>query len=124
MGFFLDLSQPFRILSPVFSTSFTETQNSHTHFNSVRSGRMQIWRMKADGSDQEQMTDDEYNNWFPHISPDGQSIVFVTYLVNEVEPSDHPAARRVYLRMMPLNGGIPTVVAYLYGGQGTMNVPS
>jgi TolB protein len=94
------------------------------YFNSVRSGRMQIWRMKPDGHAQEQMTDDEYNNWFPHISPDGKLFVFVTYLVNEVTPSDHPAAKRIYLRTMPLSGGTPKVVAYLYGGQGTMNVPS
>lgn len=96
----------------------------YIYFNSVRSGRMQIWRMKADGSEQEQLTDDEYNNWFPHISPDGKQMIFVTYLVGEVEPSDHPAAKRVYLRVMPANGGTPKVVAYLYGGQGTMNVPS
>ncbi len=96
----------------------------YIYFNSTRSGRMQIWRMKPDGSAQEQMTDDEYNNWFPHISPDGKSVVFLTYLVNEVEPSDHPAAKRVYLRMMPLDSGAPKVIAYLYGGQGTMNVPS
>jgi Tol biopolymer transport system component len=96
----------------------------YIYFNSVRSGRMQIWRMQPDGSRQEQLTDDEYNNWFPHISPDGKWVIFVTYLPGEVEPSDHPAAKRVYLRMMPLNGGEPKVVAYLYGGQGTMNVPS
>jgi TolB protein len=96
----------------------------YIYFNSVRSGGMQIWRMKSDGSDQEQLTNDEYNNWFPHISPDGKSMVFVTYLVGEVQPSDHPAAKRVYLRLMPLDGGTPKVVAYLYGGQGTMNVPS
>lgn len=94
------------------------------YFNSVRSGRMQIWRMKPDGSAQEQVTDDEYNNWFPHISPDGLWIVFVTYLVGEVEPSDHPPAKRVYIRLMPVSGGQPKVIAYLYGGQGTMNVPS
>ncbi|MBK8021551.1 MAG: TolB family protein [Chloroflexi bacterium] len=94
------------------------------YFNSVRTGRMQIWRMKPDGSDQEQLTDDEYNNWFPHISPDGRQVIFLTYLVGEVDPSDHPAAKRVYLRVMPLDGGAPKVVAYLYGGQGTMNVPS
>ncbi len=96
----------------------------YIYFNSVRSGRMQIWRMRPDGSSPEQLTDDEYNNWFPHISPDGKQMIFVTYLVGEVEPSDHPAAKRVYLRRMPLDGGTPEVVAYLYGGQGTMNVPS
>jgi len=96
----------------------------YIYFNSVRSGRMQVWRMKPDGSQPEQLTDDEYNNWFPHISPDGKQFVFVTYLAGEVEPSDHPAAKRVYLRLMPLDGGTPKVLAYLYGGQGTMNVPS
>jgi TolB protein len=96
----------------------------YIYFNSVRSGRMQIWRMRPDGSQPEQLTGDEYNNWFPHISPDGKRFVFVTYLAGEVEPSDHPAAKRVYLRTMPLDGGTPQVVAYLYGGQGTLNVPS
>lgn len=96
----------------------------YIYFNSVRSGRMQIWRMQPDGSGQEQLTDDEYNNWFPHISPDGKTVIFVSYLVGEVSPSDHPAAKRIYLRVMPLDGGAPRVAAYLYGGQGTMNVPS
>jgi Tol biopolymer transport system component len=96
----------------------------YIYFNSVRSGGMQIWRMRPDGSGQEQLTNDEYNNWFPHISPDGKWVVFISYLVGEVTPSDHPAAKRVYLRMIPLDGGKPKVLAYLYGGQGTMNVPS
>jgi hypothetical protein len=96
----------------------------YIYFNSTRSGRMQLWRMKADGSEQEQLTDDDCDNWFPHISPDGHSIVFLSYLPGEVEPHDHPPARRVYLRLMPLEGGAPQVIAYLYGGQGTINVPS
>lgn len=96
----------------------------YIYFNSVRSGSMQIWRMQPDGSRPQQMTDDEYNNWFPHISPDGKSVVFISYLVGEAEPGDHPPAKRVYLRLMPLDGGAPTVLAYLYGGQGTLNVPS
>ena len=79
--------------------------------------------MRPDGSEQEQVTDDGYNNWFPHISPDGRSIVFLSY-DEPVEPSDHPAAKRVYLRLMPVSGGEPRVLAYLYGGQGTINVPS
>ncbi|MEZ4733284.1 MAG: hypothetical protein R3E79_39825 [Caldilineaceae bacterium] len=97
---------------------------NYIYFNSVRSGLMQLWRMKADGSEQEQVTNDEYNNWFPHISPDGRWIIFLSYLTGEVEPSDHPPAKRVYLRLLPISGGTPKVVAYLYGGQGTMNVPS
>jgi TolB protein len=96
----------------------------YIYFNSVRSGRMQIWRMQPDGSRPQQMTSDEYNNWFPHVSPDGKWVVFISYLAGEVAPGDHPPAKRVYLRLMPLEGGTPKVLAYLYGGQGTMNVPS
>jgi Tol biopolymer transport system component len=96
----------------------------YIYFNSTRSGRMQIWRMKADGSEQEQLTDDDCDNWFPHISPDGRSVVFLSYLPGEVEPHDHPAARRVYLRLMDADGGAVRVLAYVYGGQGTINVPS
>jgi len=93
------------------------------YFNSTRSGRMQLWRMKADGKDPEAVTNDEYNNWFPHISPDGKWIAFLSY-GQDVQPNDHPYYKRVYLRLMPVEGGMPKVIAYVYGGQGTINVPS
>lgn len=93
------------------------------YFNSVRTGLMQIWRMRPDGSEQEQVTNDQFNNWFPHISPDGRMILFLSY-GQDVSPSDHPYYKQVYLRLMPIAGGTPKVVAYVYGGQGTMNVPS
>lgn len=93
------------------------------YFNSTRSGKMQIWRMKADGSDQQQITNDEHNNWFPHFSPDGKWIAMISY-VEEISPTDHPYYKRVYLRLMPAAGGTPKVIAYVYGGQGTINVPS
>jgi TolB protein len=93
------------------------------YFNSTRSGAMQIWRMKPDGTDPERVTQDDLNNWFPHLSPDGKWIAFITF-PKEVDPSDHPYYKRVYLRLMPAAGGEPRVIAYVYGGQGTMNVPS
>jgi len=96
----------------------------YIYFNSVRSGTMQIWRMKPEGGDQEQVTSDEYNNWFPHISPDGKWIIILSFS-KEVDPSDHPFYKQVYLRLMPAaEGGKPKVIAYVYGGQGTINVPS
>ncbi len=95
----------------------------YIYFNSVRSGTMEIWRMKPDGSEPEQLTDDRFNNWFPHVSPDGKSVVFLSYGA-DVAPADHPFYRQVTLRLMPADGGEPRVVAYLYGGQGTINVPS
>lgn len=96
----------------------------YIYFNSVRSGLMQVWRMKADGSEQTQITNDDYNNWFPHISPDGKWIVYITFFKNEVAPGDHPFYKHVFLRVMPIGGGPSKVVAYLYGGQGTINTPS
>ncbi len=93
------------------------------YFNSMRSGLMQIWRMAPDGSDQEQVTNDPLNNWFPHISPDGRSIAMISF-PKEIDAADRPYYKHVYLRVMPIDGGAPTVVAYVYGGQGTINVPS
>ena len=96
----------------------------YIYFNSVRSGLMQVWRMKADGSEQTQLTNDDYDNWFPHISPDGKWIEYITFLKSEVKPGDHPFYKHVYLRVMPVGGGPSKVIAYLYGGQGTINTPS
>ncbi len=84
---------------------------------------MQLWRMKPDGSNQEQITNDEYNNWFAHISPDGKWIVCLTFM-KDVKPNEHPFYKHVYLRMLPATGGKPKVIAYLYGGQGSINTPS
>src|SRR5262252_3039904 len=95
----------------------------YIYFNSTRTGLMQLWRMKPDGSLQEQVTNDEYNNWFPHISPDGKWIVFLSFL-KDVKPEDHPFYKRVYIRLMPAAGGPSRIIAYVYGGQGTINVPS
>ena len=93
----------------------------YIYFNSVRTGLMQIWRMKPDGSEQTQITNDEYNNWFAHPSPDGKWLAFVTF---EKDVVGHPANKDVMLRLMPVGGGEIQVLAKLFGGQGTMNVPS
>ncbi|HTL67716.1 MAG TPA: biopolymer transporter TolR [Lacunisphaera sp.] len=93
------------------------------YFNSTRTGLMQLWRMHPDGSQQEQLTNDGLNNWFPHLSPDGKWIVFISYN-QDVKPENHPYYQQCYLRMMPANGGTPRVIAYVFGGQGTINVPS
>jgi Tol biopolymer transport system component len=94
---------------------------AYIYFNSERTGHMQIWRMKADGSQQEQVTDDESNDWFPHISPDGLQMVFIAY---EKGVTGHPAEKDVELRLMALKDKKVHVLAKLFGGQGTINVPS
>jgi Tol biopolymer transport system component/regulation of enolase protein 1 (concanavalin A-like superfamily) len=93
------------------------------YFNSCRTGTMQIWRMNPDGSDQEQVTFDDYQDWFPHPSPDGKWIAFISYS-KDVPAASHPPNKNVMLRIMPAEGGEIKVIAHLYGGQGTINVPS
>jgi len=95
----------------------------YIYFNSVRSGKMQVWRMKPDGSNQERVTNDEWNNWFPHVSPNGKMIVYIAF-GNDVLPGDHPLFKHVSIRLMDLETRKVTVLAHLYGGQGTINVPS
>ncbi|MEO7414765.1 MAG: hypothetical protein ABIZ81_15565 [Opitutaceae bacterium] len=91
------------------------------YFNSDRTGRMQIWRMHPDGTALEQITRDESNNWFAHPSPDGKWLVLLSYAP---DVKGHPADKEVSLRLMPMAGGDITELVKLFGGQGTINVPS
>jgi len=93
----------------------------YIYFNSERTGVMQIWRMRTDGSGQEQVTNDGYADWFAHPSPDGKWLVLLSY---DKDVKGHPPNKNVRLRIMPATGGKPKVIVELFGGQGTINVPS
>jgi TolB protein len=93
------------------------------YYNANPTGSMQIWRMKPDGSGKEQLTFDDRHNWFPHISPDGKWIVYISF-PPDINPNEHPSYKNVTLNLMPTFGAAPRVIAYLYGGQGTINVNS
>lgn len=108
-----------------------DCKGEYIYFNSVRTGRMQAWRMKVDGSEQEQLTFDEHRNtWFPHISPDLQKIVMVAYHETDVRPGEHVPNKMVELRLMSANKSengtldTPKTILKLFGGQGTINVNS
>lgn len=92
------------------------------YFNSDRAGTMQVWRMKPDGSDPEQVTrEPDVECWFPHVSPNGRQMVFLTYAKGA---GDHPENKDVELRLMDLRTKSVTPLAKLFGGQGTINVAS
>ena len=98
-------------------------------FNSVRTGRMQAWRMKADGSEQTQMTfDAHWNTWFPHISPDRTKVVMLAYHERDVRPGEHVPNKNVEIRLMTDSDDTgwsePRTILKLFGGQGTINVNS
>jgi TolB protein len=94
---------------------------SFIYFNSERNGHMQLWRMKPDGTDQQQLLHELSNDWFPHISPDGKWLVYLAY---DPSVAGHPADKDVELRLMSLPDGKVKLLAKLFGGQGTINVPS
>jgi hypothetical protein len=90
------------------------------YFNSDRSGSMQVWRM--DGTSQEQVTDDDFANWYPHISPDGRRLLVLSCDKSVVGP---PVDRDVQLRVITLAGKRAQVLArILIGGQGTIDAPA
>jgi TolB protein len=91
------------------------------YFNSERTGHMQIWRMHPDGSSQEQVISDETNDWFPHVSPDGKWMVFLSY---QKDVTGHPPDKDVTLNLMSMADKTVHELAKLFGGQGTINVPS
>lgn len=94
---------------------------AYIYFNSERTGHMQIWRMHTDGSEQQQVTFGELNDWFPHFSPDGRQMVFLSF---ERDVVGHPPDKDVTLRLMSMADRKIKELARLFGGQGTINVPS
>lgn len=96
----------------------------HIWYNSTKSGLMQIWRMDADGNNQQRITDDDRNNWFAHVSPDNKSVAYISYKNGDVAPGDHPANKNVEIHLMNYDGSDNRVVIELFGGQGTFNVNS
>ena len=90
------------------------------YFHSERSGSAQIWRMHPDGTQPEQVTNDEFNNRFPHASPDGRWLVFFS---SEKGPKGNLPYSDVTLRIMPLADGIIDVLAKLLGADGSVFAP-
>lgn len=90
-------------------------------FNGERDGAVDLWRIRPDGSDLKQMTHDGTVNWFPHPSPTGEHVLYLAY---PSETKGHPANLNVSLRLISAEGGTSRELLRVFGGQGTINVPS
>jgi TolB protein len=88
---------------------------------STRPGHAQLIRMRPDGSGLEQLTFDERVNWFPHPSPDGSQVAYVSFPPGTL---GHPPDLEVIIRLIAPDGGTSRDLTTVFGGQGTMNVPS
>ena len=91
------------------------------YFNSDRAGGMQIWRMRTDGSQPEQVTFDEKHNWTPHPSPDGKSILILSY---DKDVTGHAANKDVTLRILNVADRKIRNLVEIVGGSGSDNVPN
>lgn len=86
------------------------------------SGHAQIARMRPDGSGVERLSNATTVDWFPHLSPDGRTAVYLAY---PPRTQGHPENKWVELKVV--RGGDwagAVTVARLFGGQGTINVNS
>ncbi len=104
------------------ATQRTETAGLYLYFSDGQNGTSQIWRKKVDGSESVQLTFDLDPAWFPQVSPDGKWIVYLAY-PHDANPQKAVAYHRVSLKVMPVSGGAPRTIAYLFGGQGTLQHP-
>ena len=91
------------------------------YFNSDRAGGMQIWRMHPDGSQPEQVTFDEKHNWTAHPSPDGKSILILSY---EKDVTGHAANKDVTLRIINVADGKIRDLVQIVGGSEATTCPT
>ncbi|WNI15839.1 TolB family protein [Actinacidiphila sp. ITFR-21] len=84
-------------------------------------GHAQLFRMRPDGSGLTQVTSDERVNWFPHVSPDGRHVLYISFPPGT---QGHPADRNVVLRLIGTDGGGRRDLLAFFGGQGSLNVNS
>lgn len=82
-------------------------------------GHAQLFKHNLATGELTQLTSDERVNWFPHVSPDGSRIAYLSYPAGTL---GHPANVWVSLRVMNLPAGKQIEVASIFGGQGTLNV--
>ncbi|MEM8729660.1 MAG: hypothetical protein AAGF79_07035 [Pseudomonadota bacterium] len=89
-------------------------------FCSNRGGSMALWRVRPDGTGEEQMTRDTSADWFPHPSPDGQHVCYLSYAAGT---EDHPFGQDIELRLISAEGGTHRKLLRVKGGHGTFNSP-
>jgi TolB protein len=87
------------------------------YFDSARSGTTQIWRMKPDGTAAEQLTGDDRLNSSPHVSPDGDSVAFLSQPSN----SDQSIGE-AQLEVLDTRSGLLRTILGLHGNRGSLSM--
>ena len=87
------------------------------YFDSARSGALQIWRMKPDGSGAEQLTDDDRSNSSPHVSRDGRTLAFLSQ-----PAASGPGIGAAALRVMDFKDGLIRTLVDFQGNRGSFSM--
>lgn len=78
----------------------------------------QIWRKKIDGSEATQMTHNLDHTRFPHVSPDGKWVAYISF-PHDSNPKMPVSFQPVSLKILPTDGGSDETIAYFYRGKGS-----
>jgi catechol 2,3-dioxygenase-like lactoylglutathione lyase family enzyme len=89
----------------------------YIYFDSARSGTVQIWRMRPDGSAAEQITDDDNINSSPHVAPDGKSVAFLSQPARDTRDIGDAA-----LKVISSSDGLIRTVANFRGNRGSFSM--
>jgi len=101
---------------PAATPEGSKSPSSLIYLHSDRSGTMQIWRTRIDGSEPEQLTTGDTGSCYPQLSPDGQSLSFLSF---DKAAATCPVDQDVTLRVMSMADRKTKVVARFTGGRGT-----
>jgi len=84
----------------------------------VKGSKAQLIRRSARDSKPTRLTSDSFLNWTPRVSPNGESVVFIS----GTTPPDEgkPSSGDYLLREMPIDGGEPRELARFFGGPGAL----
>ena len=100
------------------------------YFNSNRGGDWNIWRIPPTGAGPndslaQKITSDELEDWFPHFSPNGKQMLFLSFPKGTTGHNGKMPGMKLRLMKTPKGkpGAIKDVVTF-FGGQGTINVNS
>jgi Tol biopolymer transport system component len=93
----------------------------NAELGATRPGHAQLFRMRPDGSGVEQLSGDERVNWFPHLSPDGRRLAYISFPPGTL---GHPANRPVEVVLADPLARNEVWRIEVFGGQGSLNVNS
>jgi WD40-like Beta Propeller Repeat len=103
---------------PALDSGKGPAQGGAAYVQLAKNGSMQIWRRAGD--EQEQITSDEFSSAYPHLSPDGQRLVFLSYPKSSGGTEQN---QEVMLRLLNLSDRKITVLAKFLGGPGSLSAP-